>query len=61
MREMPNLREAVQFTCVEAPAIALEMTAAMRPMWVTGGILSETRRWLELALAAAPTDPDSRG
>jgi hypothetical protein len=32
MREMPNLLAAVQFTYVEAPAITLDMTAAMPPM-----------------------------
>jgi non-specific serine/threonine protein kinase len=50
--ELPNLREALQFSLLNDPARALEMTFAMRHIWF--GMLSEGRRWMDLALIAAP-------
>jgi hypothetical protein len=56
-REMPNIREALQFSLLDSPATALRMTAAMPPTWLTGRVLSEPRHWLDHALAATPPEP----
>lgn len=59
-REMPNIREALQACLSDSPTIAVEMAAAMRPVWVACGMLNEGRRWLDLALSATAPDPTSR-
>lgn len=55
--EMPNIREALRFTVADSPDSALQMTADMRRMWVSRGMYGEGRRWLNLALDAAPPEP----
>ncbi|KAA1250607.1 protein kinase [Mycobacterium simiae] len=55
--EMPNLREALTFSLTADPASALQMTVDMRTIWVARGMFSEARRWLDLALNAAPREP----
>ena len=55
--EMPDLREALQFSLQHEPAIALKMAADLRPMWLFHGMLGEGSRWLDLALRATPTEP----
>jgi DNA-binding NarL/FixJ family response regulator len=56
-REHSNLRAAVEF-CLAEPGetdTALRLTVTVpRMYWWTGGLLSEGRRWLDLALARAP-------
>lgn len=52
LREMPNIREGLQFALKYDPAAAIEMVVAMRPMWQKTGMFGEARRWLELALGA---------
>ena len=57
MHEMPNIREMLQFSMVDRPACALHAATAMRGAWMTQGMFSEARRWLDLALSAAPIEP----
>jgi predicted ATPase len=56
-REMANVRNALSFSLTDSPAIALEITGTLCPFWIALGTLSETRRWLDRALAAAPPEP----
>jgi predicted ATPase len=56
-RETSNIREAMQYYLTASPENALLMAASMRPMWIVRGMLSEGRRWLDMALAANPHTP----
>lgn len=56
-REMANLHEALQFGLTDSPETVLEMTAAMRFVWVATGMLQEGRRWVEQALNATRDTP----
>ncbi|AGB26736.1 putative ATPase (plasmid) [Mycobacterium sp. JS623] len=56
-REGANLREAWEFSLTDAPEIALEIAAAFYPFGIARGALTETRRWLDRALAAAKAEP----
>src|SRR5204863_194445 len=48
--------EQLQFLLTGNPAVALQMTINVRSFWFLRGMLSETRRWLDLTLSAtAPT------
>lgn len=55
--DMPNLREALEFSLSEPGQTAMEMAFNMHPVWTTRGMLSEGRRWLDRALAATPSEP----
>lgn len=56
--EMPNLREALQFAVEDAPASALPLTVGMSRVWMSRAmLLSEARRWLDLALSGNPVEP----
>ena len=57
MAEMPNIREALEYSLATSPTSALQMSSDLRPIWLTAGMLSEGRRWLDLALAAASPQP----
>ncbi|WP_191499165.1 protein kinase domain-containing protein, partial [Mycobacterium simulans] len=52
IEEMPNIREALQFSLGYDPTMALGIAVAMRPVWMFRGMLGEARRWLGLALDA---------
>ncbi|MFV8054646.1 protein kinase domain-containing protein [Mycobacterium sp. 48b] len=56
-REMPNIREALELSLLDAPAVALSIAASLHPFWLAHGMLSEGRRWLERALAAVLAEP----
>jgi predicted ATPase len=56
-REMPNLREALEFGLSDSVEPALRIAAALHPTWIAHGMLSEGRRWLDRALAATPPTP----
>jgi non-specific serine/threonine protein kinase len=56
-REMPNLREALEFSPIDSPEAALEMTGGLHPHWLAHGMLSEGRRALDRALAGMPHEP----
>jgi tetratricopeptide (TPR) repeat protein len=55
--DVPNLREALEFSLSEGGGKALRGAAALLPFWTTRGLLSEGRRILDRALADAPPVP----
>jgi predicted ATPase len=56
-RELPNLREALDFSIVEGGQDALDFAADLHQFWFLRGPFNEARRWLDRALAAAPNEP----
>lgn len=56
-REMPNLREALEFSLSEDGRAALAIVAALQPFWLCRGMLREARHWTDRALARAPREP----
>jgi serine/threonine-protein kinase PknK len=56
-REMPNLREAVEFGLANSPEAAAGMAAQLSPFWIAHGLVGEGRRWLDQALARTPPEP----
>ncbi len=59
LREMhadhANIRAALQCSVERADADkALRILSCLEPFWITGGSVSEARRWLDLALAETP-------
>jgi non-specific serine/threonine protein kinase len=59
-REMPNVREALEFSLAENGQTALEIVVDLYPIWILRGMLSEGRRWLDRALASTPRQPTSQ-
>jgi non-specific serine/threonine protein kinase len=60
-RELPNVREALEFALSEEGETALEIAAVLSPFWITRGLLSEGRRWLDRAMAGATREPTAKG
>ncbi|HZN78415.1 MAG TPA: protein kinase [Mycobacterium sp.] len=56
-REMPNLREALEFSLSDNGETALGIVAGLQPIWISRGMLSEGRRWLDPALGGIPPEP----
>ena len=56
-RELPNLREALDFAISEGGQDALDFAADLHQFWFLRGPFNEARRWLDRALAAAPKEP----
>ncbi len=56
-REMPNIREALEFSLSEDGEAALAIVAALQPFWMCKGMLREARQWTDRALARAPREP----
>ncbi len=56
-REMPNIREALQFSLTDSPPAAADMTAALRRFWAHHASLSEGCQWANRALAALSPAP----
>jgi predicted ATPase len=54
--ELPNLREALDFSLSQGGVTALRTAAALVPFWTTRGLFSEGRRLLDRALLEAPPD-----
>jgi predicted ATPase len=52
-----NIRAALEFTLTDLPETALEIAGTIHPFGIARGVLTETRRGLERALAAAPPAP----
>ena len=52
-----NVREALKFSLTDSPETALEISGAIHHMGIARGMLSETRRWLDRALAATEPEP----
>ena len=57
VREHPNLRDALEFCVSESPDPGLRIVAALYPFWLSRGLLSEGRRWLDRLLARQPAEP----
>ncbi|KXX60088.1 protein kinase domain-containing protein [Rhodococcus sp. LB1] len=57
VREHPNLREALEFCVSESPDRGLRIVAALYPFWLSRGLLSEGRRWLDRLLARQQAEP----
>ncbi|MET9492518.1 protein kinase [Nocardia sp. NPDC006630] len=56
-RELPNLREAMEFGLSAAPSTASRMAISLFQFFAARGLLGEGRRWLDRALAAQPAEP----
>jgi non-specific serine/threonine protein kinase len=56
-RESANLRNALKFSLADSPKIALEIVGGIHPMGLARGRLSETRQWLDRALAGTAPEP----
>ena len=55
-RELPNLREAIEFSLTDSPESASRMASGLALLCAAHGLVGEGRRWLDRALAAtAPT------
>nr|WP_271209706.1 protein kinase [Rhodococcus wratislaviensis]GLK34419.1 hypothetical protein GCM10017611_12660 [Rhodococcus wratislaviensis] len=57
VREHPNLRDALEFCVSESPDTGLRIVAALYPFWLSRGLFSEGRRWLDRLLAHSPSAP----
>ena len=49
-RELPNRREALEFSVDDDPAAGLRTAAALHMFWSSQGLYSEGRRWLDRLL-----------
>jgi non-specific serine/threonine protein kinase len=58
-RELPNLREALEFSLSEGGAKALGCVVALLPFWTTRGSLTEGHRLLDRVLEDAPDAPSA--
>jgi predicted ATPase len=58
-RELPNLREALEFSISEGRQDGLDFAADLHQFWFLRGPFREARRWLDRALAAAPKEPST--
>jgi predicted ATPase len=56
-RESANLRNAVKFSLTDSPEIALEIVGGIHSFGIARGMLTETRHWLDRALAATTPEP----
>jgi predicted ATPase len=56
-REAANLRNALKFSLTDSPETALEITGTLHQFGIARGMLSETRHWLDRALAATRPEP----
>ena len=57
VREHPNLRDALEFCVSDSPDSGLRIVAALYPFWLSQGLFSEGRRWLDRLLASQPSAP----
>lgn len=56
-RELPNIREALQFSLTDCPEMAVEMAAAIRRFWIQQAMVTEGCQWANRALAATSPKP----
>jgi predicted ATPase/serine/threonine protein kinase/DNA-binding CsgD family transcriptional regulator len=52
--ELPNFRQAHESCLSEDPESGLGMAAALFPLWLSRGLLTEGRRWIDRLLAQSP-------
>lgn len=55
--EALNIRAALEFSLSDSPPTALDIAGTLHPFGIARGALSETRRWLDRALAATSSEP----
>ncbi len=53
-RELPNLREALEFGVSMRAPTRLDIPTALHPFFLAHGLISEGRRWLDRALNGSP-------
>ncbi|WP_016881765.1 MULTISPECIES: protein kinase domain-containing protein [unclassified Rhodococcus (in: high G+C Gram-positive bacteria)] len=51
-REQPNIREALEFCVSDSPETGLRISAALFSFWLSRGLFSEGRRWLDRFLTS---------
>jgi non-specific serine/threonine protein kinase len=56
-RDGLNLLAALDFSVTDSPEVALDIAGTLHPFGIARGALTETRRWLDRALAATPPAP----
>ena len=56
-RELPNIREALDFCVSDSPGIGVRIAAALYPYWLARGLFVEGRRWLDRLLARQVSEP----
>lgn len=56
-REQSNLREALEFCVNDDPDAGLRIAAGLFPFWLSKGLFSEGRRWLDRLLARLSGPP----
>ncbi|MGW4336469.1 protein kinase domain-containing protein [Rhodococcus koreensis] len=56
-RELPNIREALDFCVSDSPDVGVRIAAALYPYWLARGLFVEGRRWLGRFLARQPSEP----
>src|SRR5262249_8990827 len=56
-REMPNIREALQFSITDSPLVGADMTAALRRFCPHHAPLSQGCQWTNRALATLSPEP----
>ncbi|AKE87973.1 protein kinase domain-containing protein [Rhodococcus aetherivorans] len=56
-RELPNLREALEFCVSDDPEAGLRTASALFPFWFSQGLFGEGRRWLDRFLADSTGHP----
>ena len=59
-REGLNLLAALEFSMADSPEVALDIAGTLHPFGLARGALTETRRWLDRALAATPSVPTTQ-
>ncbi|HJT90785.1 MAG TPA: protein kinase, partial [Mycobacterium sp.] len=59
-QEGRNLLAALEFSLNDCPETALDIAGAVHPFGIARGALTETRRWLNLALDATPSVPTTQ-
>ena len=59
--DMPNVREALEFSLSDSPTIAAQMATPLRQVWFARGMISEGRLWLDRVLAAIPPESSADG
>lgn len=52
-----NVQAALQYSLEQSESgAALRLISALEPFWITGGFVSEARRWIDLALTEVPSE-----
>jgi serine/threonine-protein kinase PknK len=58
--EMPNIREALQFSLTDSPTAAVDIVAGLRWFWLNHALLSEGCQWASRAVAAIAAETSAQ-